>query len=397
MTGVSASTVPAVPTRDLRLDFFRGLGLLFIFLDHIPDNVVSYLTLGNIVFNDAAELFVFISGYSAALVFGRMIDAHGALFTGVQVLKRCWTLYIAHIFLFVIFLAQVSYTAARFDNPMFVDEMGIADFLQEPHIAILKAVALQFQPQFMDILPLYILLLLVFTVALPLLRNWPTAVLGLSVAVYTAAQALHLNLSTYPEGVWYFNPLAWQLIFFIGAFFALHGDNIGFVTGLRWRRLIWFTGAFLAVTVAVRGTMTVLDLLDRLPPSIVEFVWTIGDKTFLGPLRLFSFLALAHVTLTVFRRDNALFRSPFAEPVVLCGQHSLNIFCVGIFLSVISHQLLVETSGSIFMEVAVSAGGLLVMLLVAYFLAWSKQRRRPSVEPRYTASRQPRTAAQGGE
>jgi len=58
--------------RDLRLDFFRGLALVFIFIDHVPDNKLARITLGSWNFSDAAEVFVFISGYTAALVFGGM-------------------------------------------------------------------------------------------------------------------------------------------------------------------------------------------------------------------------------------------------------------------------------------------------------------------------------------
>jgi hypothetical protein len=75
--------------RDLRLDFFRGISLLFIFVDHIPDNTISYLTLANFVFNDAAEIFVFISGYTAAVVFGGMAARTGSLYASLQVLRRC--------------------------------------------------------------------------------------------------------------------------------------------------------------------------------------------------------------------------------------------------------------------------------------------------------------------
>src|SRR5262249_13104504 len=59
--------------RDLRLDLFRGLSLLVIFIDHIPNNVLSYVTLHSIAFSDAAEVFIFISGYAAATVYGRAL------------------------------------------------------------------------------------------------------------------------------------------------------------------------------------------------------------------------------------------------------------------------------------------------------------------------------------
>ncbi len=382
--------------RDLRLDFFRGLALLFIFLDHIPDNIVSYFTLANIVFSDAAEIFVFLSGYTAALVFGSILTQQGTTFAIVQVLKRCWTLYIAHIFLFVVFVAQVSYTAAKFDNPMFLDEMKVWDFLQEPHIAILQALALRFQPHFLDILPLYIVLLLGFGAVLPVLRRWPWAVLGVSAVLYLAATVFRFNLHTYPEGVWYFNPFAWQILFLIGAALAL-ADVDGRRRLREWPGLIWLSAIFLALCTVARTAMTIADFLDEIPAWAVQFVWLIGDKITLGPLRLLNFLALAHVTVTLLRKNHPLFRSPFAEPVILCGQHSLNIFCLGIFLSFLGHFVLVEISQALLMHVAVSAAGVLIMFGTAYFLTWSKQRRRPAGEGAKITGRSPHAAPQGGE
>src|SRR5262249_13100597 len=148
--------------RDLRLDFFRGVSLVLIFIDHIPENVLSYFTLQATTFFDAAEVFIFISGFTASLVYGRRLAAKGALYATAQVLRRAWQLYVAHIFLFVLFIAEVSYTAAAFNNPMYNEEMRVADFLDEPHIAVVKALLLQFQPTFLDILPLYIAMLLIF-------------------------------------------------------------------------------------------------------------------------------------------------------------------------------------------------------------------------------------------
>jgi hypothetical protein len=390
----------AATDRDLRLDFFRGLGLLFIFLDHIPQNIVSYFTLANVAFCDAAELFVFISGFSVSLVFGRTLRDQGVLFAGVQVLKRCWTLYVAHVFLFVIFIAQVSYAAARFDNPMFVDEMKVADFLQEPHIAVLKAISLQFQPEFMSILPLYIVLLLGFAVLLPLLRAYPRTVVACSVLLYGIVAGLHFNLRTYPDGVWFFNPFTWQLIFILGAALGLRQVD-GLPRLNLWPRLIWLSAAFVAVTAVIKITMTLSDLFDQALPTFVSIVWAFGDKTNLGPLRLLNFLALAHVTVTLFKRDNTLFRSPFAEPVIVCGQNSLNIFCLGVFLSVLGHFVLSEFGSDVSSQIMVSAAGVLIMFGSAYFLSWSKQRRRPTSERTTTTpqpvAQPPRTVAQGGE
>jgi len=83
-------------------------------------------------FFDAAEVFIFISGYTAALVYGRTLTMYGTLYASAQILRRAWQLYVAHIFLFVMFIAEVSYTVATFNNPMYNDEMRVGEFLIEP-------------------------------------------------------------------------------------------------------------------------------------------------------------------------------------------------------------------------------------------------------------------------
>jgi len=388
----------AATDRDLRLDFFRGLSLLFIFLDHIPDNVVSYFTLSNIAFCDAAEVFVFISGFTATFVFGGLINRYGTAFAAAQILKRCWTLYVAHIFLFMIFIAQVSYTAARFNNSMFLDEMRVAEFLQEPYIAVLKAVVLQFQPEFMNILPLYIVLLLGFAAVLPLLRAQPVLVMAASTALYIAAATLHFNFRKFPDGVWYFNPFAWQFIFLIGAALALRRIGVQLPALHRPHRLLWLSATFVAVTVAIKLAMTFVYIrTGEFPQIVLRLLYTIGDKTNLEPLRLLNFLALAHVTVNVIRRDHPLFRTAWAEPVILCGQNSLHIFCLGIFLSVLAHFLLSEINNGVAAQIIASLSGILVMVGTAYLMSWAKQRARPGGGHISATSPPDRPAIQGGE
>src|ERR1700719_780354 len=143
------STGPSSSSRDLRLDFFRGVALICIFIDHIPENYLNYFTLSAIGFSDAAEGFIFISRFTAAMVYGRAMAQRGTLWATVQVLRRAWQLYVAHIFLFMIFIAEVSYVVTTFKNPMYNEEMRVADFLEEPHIAVVKGLTLQFEPPFL--------------------------------------------------------------------------------------------------------------------------------------------------------------------------------------------------------------------------------------------------------
>ena len=101
---------PSAMERDLRLDFFRGLALFCIFLDHLPNNILAEFTLQSVMFADAAEVFILISGYTAGMVYGRAMERQGFLVAGIRVYHRLWQLYVAHVFLFMIFLAMVAYT-----------------------------------------------------------------------------------------------------------------------------------------------------------------------------------------------------------------------------------------------------------------------------------------------
>src|SRR5580658_6227699 len=127
---IQATSSPAARgARDYRLDFFRGLSLLFIFIDHIPDNIVSYFTLRSFAFCDAAEVFIFISGYTAALAYAPVFDREGVAMGIARIYRRVWQLYVAHLFLFMIFSAEVAYTMRVRFNPLFADELAIGDYL----------------------------------------------------------------------------------------------------------------------------------------------------------------------------------------------------------------------------------------------------------------------------
>src|SRR4029078_8262414 len=208
---------PVSTERDLRLDLFRGLALWLIFLDHIPSNAVNWIPIRNYGFSDATEIFVFISGYTAAFVYGRAMQQHGFIVASARVLKRAWQIYVAPVFLLAIYLAEIAYVSSSFDNPLYPEEMGVLNFLKSPDVTILQALLLKFKPVNMDVLPLYILLLLWFPPMLWLLLS-PTAVdVITSATVYELTWYFDWNLAAWPKGVWVFNPFAWQLLFVFGA------------------------------------------------------------------------------------------------------------------------------------------------------------------------------------
>ena len=147
--------------RDLRLDLFRGIGQWMVFLDHIPFDVVNWLTVRNYGFSDAAEMFVFISGYTAGFVYGQAIREGRIFAATARLLKRVWQLYVAHVFLFVFFIAYIAQAAEHYDNPMLANEYNIFNFLRHPDVMLMQGLMLKFKPVDLDVLPLYIVLLLV--------------------------------------------------------------------------------------------------------------------------------------------------------------------------------------------------------------------------------------------
>ena len=371
----------------MRLDFFRGVALIFIFIDHIPGNILSYFTLQSVCFFDAAEVFIFISGFTAALVYGRRLASKGAVYATAQVLRRAWQLYVAHIFLFVLFVAEVSYTAAKFKNPMYNEEMRVADFLEEPHIAVIKALVLEFQPAFLDILPMYIVMLVIFpAVLLGMRRHW-LLVLVPSAVVYVGVQLFDVSVPAYPAGhVWFFNPLAWQFLFIAGAVLAhlvAQGSNFA---GLL--RVVYPAAAVLFVaSVVIRVSWTLHGLWEPIPPLLLKALWP-ADKTDLSPVRLIPFFALVVLVAIRVPRDARFLRSAAARPLVRCGQQSLEIFCLGILLSALGHFIVGEYSATIPMQLAVNAVGIAVMVLTAWFIDWYKRMDRlPLMQPAVARNR----------
>src|SRR5438477_2717911 len=162
VSAVGEKPVAAPGERDLRLDLFRGIALWLIFLDHIPSNIVNWVTIRNYGFSGAAEIFVVISGYTAAFVYGRAMRERGTVVASARILKRAWQVYVAHVFLFVVYMAEIAYVSRSFENTLYAEEMNIFDFLRQPDVTLIEALLLKFKPVNMDVLPLYIVLLLGF-------------------------------------------------------------------------------------------------------------------------------------------------------------------------------------------------------------------------------------------
>jgi hypothetical protein len=366
----TAAARPVKRERELRLDLFRGLALWLIFIDHLPPNILTWLTIRNYGFSDATEIFIFISGYTAAFVYGRAMQEQGFVVAAARILKRVWQIYVAHVFLFTIFLAEISYVATSFENPLYSEEMGILDFLKQPDVTIVQALLLRFRPVNMDVLPLYIVLMFFLPPILWMMLRRPDLSLGLSVVLYAVTWEFDLYLSAYPNGVWAFNPYAWQLLFVFGAWCALGGAQ-------RMSRILEspvtmaISIAYLLAAFWVTLTWYIPQIHHLMPRLIEQWMYPI-NKTDLDVLRFAHFLALAAITVRILPRGWRGLTSPWLRPMVLCGQHSLEIFCLGIFLAFAGHFFLEEVAGGALTHFAISISGILVMSAAAWLFSWYK-------------------------
>lgn len=367
----AAPPAPKTSQRELRLDLFRGMALWLIFIDHLPANLLTWLTIRNYGFSDATEIFIFISGYTAAFVYGRAMRESGFVIAGARIMKRVWQIYVAHVFLFVIFLAEISYVATSFENPLYSEEMGILDFLKQPDVTIIQALLLRFKPVNMDVLPLYIVLMFFLPPILWLMLRKADLALALSVALYAATWHFDLALSAYPSGVWVFNPFAWQLLFVFGAWCALGGAQ-RMTRILASNVTLVLSAAYLLAAFFVTLTWYVPQLHPLMPKQLEQWMYPI-NKPDLDVLRFAHFLALAAITVRFLPKDWSGLRSRWLRPVILCGQHSLEIFCFGIFLAFAGQFFLAEIAGGAFVHFLVSLTGIILMSSAAWLFSWYKR------------------------
>ncbi|MFZ5780290.1 MAG: OpgC family protein [Pseudomonadota bacterium] len=357
--------------RDIRLDLFRGLALWFIFVDHIPSNVASWLTVRNYGFSDATEIFVFISGYTAVIAYARMMEREGWIRATARIYRRVWQLYVAHILLFVAFTAQIVWVSEARDMPALIDEMELMGLGENPYQAILQAALLKFRPVNLDVLPLYIVLLAAFPFVLPAIVRWPFAVIAVSLLLYAATCRYNWNLSGYPDHkVWYFNPMAWQVVFYVGACCAVLGGEIARLDRLRVPLSI-LAGLYLLFAAFIALSWQFNALGRMVPHWIGRLIYPI-DKTNIDILRFLHFLAIAWLVRVSVPVGARWLNWRALHPLRRCGEHSLLIFCIGTFLALTGQVIVEQYEGTILSQVLVSIAGIAIMCAAAYMAAWFK-------------------------
>ena len=368
--------------RDLRLDLFRGIANWAIFLDHIPNNVVNWLTTRNWGFSDAADLFVFISGYTASFVYARMMIERGFVVGATRLMKRVWQLYVAHVFLFVIYIVAIGFIAIKFRESDIINEFNVAGMIENPIETLTNGMILKFKPVNLDVLPLYIVLMGTFPPILWLMLRRPDTVMIGSLILYFAARQFGWNLTAYPAGTWYFNPYCWQLIFVFGAWCAL-GGAVETRSLVKSRAVVILCFVYLAFALVMTMAGRFETLGDLFPRWLFD-TFNPNDKTNLAPYRFLHFVVIAVLVTHYVPKDWPALEWKIMEPMIKCGQQSLEVFCVGVFLSFVAHFLLTLSTGSLLVQVVVSVGGIALLTLVAYYRSWSKKQDKPPPRPKLT-------------
>lgn len=384
------SSIP-IQTRDLRLDFFRGLALLTILVNHIPYNPLGEITPRNFGFSDATEVFIFLSGFAAAMTYGRVMEKDGYKLAAARIAKRVWQLFVAHIFMLMVFCALVTWAADATGNPKYLSDMFVGALLTDPGHVLMYAPILGFQPAFMNILPMYIGIMILFIPMLALLRVSRVAFLAASLTLYAVVAINNINLPVFPKGVWYFNPLAWQVLFMLGALFGYKPAHAA-----NWvpqgRAPLIVAVAYLTFSLVIVMSWRSPALAALIPQALKDIIYPLS-KTNLSVWRLTHFLATAYIALRFVPPGAAWLKDRMVDPILACGRHALEVFCFGILLSFLGRLVMLEISKEVSATLIVNFAAFAATFSLAYLLDWyktaGKTAKVPAIAPRPVAVAQP--------
>ncbi|TDR85441.1 OpgC family protein [Enterovirga rhinocerotis] len=353
------------------IDFWRGLALVSIFINHIPGFAFEGTTHRNYGLSDSAELFVFLAGWALRHVASNANEPLGLPRLVLRLGARAVTIYAAQILITMLAIGLIAAAAIWFENPLILEWHHAAAVFQDPVPTHVGLVLLTHQLGFFNILPLYVVLMAGAPLMAIVHRLMPGALLPLSVLIYLITLTFRINLPTWPtEGMWFFNPFAWQLIFVLG--FEMAGrDRLGGVvrTNLRWLKP-------LSVAILVFGVWAALTGFQPDPTRVPEpKLLFIDDKSYQSPLRLLHFLALAAAFAGSFRWI-LRFAGPVARYMSMLGRNSLNVFCVGSLLSLFGQLVRVAAEGSFWADACVLGGGLAILGFVAWLSELRERLRR---------------------
>ncbi len=363
-----ARTAVSAGARDARLDLFRGLAMLIIFVAHVPSNPWNYAIPARFGPSDAAEMFVFCSGFASALAFGGTFRRHGFALGCLRIANRCWQLYWAQFCLVLATAALLHWATQTLGTRDYLSEPRLRPLFDEPGRGFLGLLTLTYVPNYFDILPMYIAVLAMVPLMVGLARIDPRLALAASAGLWLFAFATHLGppAEWWSDRTWFFNPLSWQLLFYTGFAFASGWLRPPPAS----RHLTWLALALVLVLAPVSPWWPLWR--PEALQAAAEALWYWEEKQYFGPLRLLHFLALAYLALRLADRFPGLLAHPLAAPVVKVGQQALPVFLTSIILAQAAGILLDLAERGALPVAAVNLGGFAVLAGVAYVMGYVK-------------------------
>ena len=362
------------PTRDPGLDALRGLLQLFIFVGHIPLNWAAVAIHRSWGFSDSSELFVFLSGMTLGSLFALRHFERGWLIAARELWMRAGKLLGRHVWMSVLFIAVV----VELGGTALIGEFRMEPILTDPWKALAALPFLSWQPVFMDILPLFVLAMLALPLAMAVPRSRPLLGLAPWLGLWVLVQVSGLNLPTWPDGrIWTFNPLAWLPLFVLGAWIgraALFGEQL--VPRKPW--LLTLALAGLVIGFLVRGSWTFHDLGLPITPLAEAIFWPL-DKVDLGWAPALHSLCLIYAVAWLLPRDRGFLVGRVGRWLSACGRVSLDLFCLGLFLSLLARLVVEASDGSNMVLLAVNVTGLSLLL------GYGQWRALKARQPKYLA------------
>jgi hypothetical protein len=347
------------------IDFWRGFALVTIFINHIPGITFERLTYRRLSISDSAELFVFLAGWALRHAVGRPEDPTPASRLFFRLGGRAFTLYAAHLLIVMLAIAMLAASARLLDNPLLLEWHNAAAVFSDPADAHIGLVLLSHQLGYFDILPLYVVLLLIAPVLALVHRQAPDWLLPLSLVVYLFALVFQVTIPTWPtDGQWFFNPLCWQLIFVLGFTLSRERGLGGWVgANIAWLRLAAWPIAMACAVIAWNGWWP--DATAVPEPKLLF----INGKTFLTPMRVLQFLALAAAMSAAYPLVvRAVPR--VVEFLALLGRNSLHVFCAASLLSLACQIVRFSLEGGVVVDAGLVAAGIAVLGTVAWMAEW---------------------------
>jgi hypothetical protein len=347
--------------RNPAIDFFRGVGLWGLFIDHCEPNFWSYFTPGHMGFSDFSEVFIFLSGYVNAGVYRRALEAGGVSRALHKLGARVVRLYVAHI---ASMAAGMAVLAAFASRGLRLNEPALYLWMDAPAKYAARTLALLYAPSWFDLLPLYIVLAPVTLLAVMAMRR-PLVTLAISCAIWCGAQTHAFDLSgLVEEGSWTFHPLAWQFLFVIGASTEMYWERVG--SAVNSRTVQWCAAAVVLISFALRAVTRFRGVQRALTPAFLSLMAHDAGKVSLSPLRLVHFFSLAILVVAIPWNARRIFGSTIARAAVGVGRDSLFIFCATLVLTPVGNLLLQHYRGGSIAQLAFSALGLGIMSGIAF-------------------------------